>query len=125
MRLSLLCDAIRRDVLDASSDSNEEDSDEGRDSAYALEGSQAIQELEKPEDLISVLSDRTQYDTLLDGIADEQYKAAENTQKSVDFSGKTVTIDPILVHPPQFIERNGKLLMTTMAHTGASEQVDI
>lgn len=104
--MSLLCDAIRRDVLDASS---EDSSDNGRDSAYALEGSQAIEELEKPEDLISALSNEAHNDTLF-SITEE-----ESSQQSVDFSNQTVTIDPILLNPPQFIERNGKLLLTTMA----------
>lgn len=120
LRLSLLCDAIRRDVLDASSEE-----DNGRDSAYALEGSQAIEELEKPQDLISALSNEAHNDTLF-SITEEQYKAAESfTQQSVDFSNQTVTIDPILVNPPQFIERNGKLFVTSMAQKETSSQMDI
>ena len=99
--------------------------DEGRDSAYALEGSQAIEELEKPEDLISVLANGTSFDSIVaNGITEDQYKAVESTQQSVDFSGDTVVIDPNLINPPRFIESNGKLFVTSMAHPGATQEVD-
>ena len=99
--------------------------DEGRDSAYSLEASQAIEELEKPEDLISVLSNGTMYDSAIDAITEEQYRAAESTQQSVDFSGNTVIIDPNLINPPHFIEKNGRLFVTSMAPQAASQEVDV
>eukprot|EP00977_Amphora_coffeiformis_P008432 scaffold1912_cov167-Amphora_coffeaeformis.AAC.31 len=112
LRLSLLCDAIRRDVMDASSEGLSED---GRDSAYALEGSQAIDELEKPMDLINALSNGTHFETtfLSDVANDTQIDATQATQQSVDFSGDTVIIDPNLINPPQFIQRDGKLFVTS------------
>lgn len=108
--------------MDASSEGLQ---DEGRHSAYALEGSQAIEELEKPEDLISMLAKGTSFDAMVEnGITEDQYKAAESTQQSVDFTGNTVVIDPNLINPPRFIESNGKLFVTSMAHPGVSQEVD-
>ena len=118
--MSILCDAIRRDVLDASSEGFPDD---GRDSAYALEGSQAIEESENPKDLIQRLSNDTHYETNLDGITKVRFNAAEeSTQQSVDFSGDRVIIDPNLINPPQFIERNGKLFVTSVARPEATSR---
>ena len=106
--------------MDASSEGISED---GRDSAYALEGSQAIEELEKPEDLINVLANGTHFDVRSDPITEEQYKAAESTQQSVNFSGDRVIIDPNLINPPQFIQHDGNLYVTA-APNGVPQEVD-
>lgn len=92
--------------MDASSEGL---SDDGRDSAYALEGSQAIEELEKPTDLISALSNGTHFELNL-----QPQESTRDTQQSVGLSGDRVIIDPNLLNPPKFIERDGKLFVTTM-----------
>lgn len=98
--------------MDASS---EEFPDGGRDSAYALEASQAIEELEKPADLINMLSNGTLFDH-------ETHQV--NQQQSVDFSGDTVIIDPNLINPPAFIEQDGKLFVTSSAGIPSTSEFD-
>ena len=103
--------------MDASSEGLSEE--DGRDSAYALEGSQAIEELEKPMDLINALSNGTHFETnfLSDVVKDAQFDATHATQ-SVDFCGDTVVIDLNLINPLQFIQHDGKLFVTSMAPQG-------
>ena len=109
--------------MDASSEGLSED---GRDSAYALEGSQAIEECEKPMDLINTLSNGTHFETsfLSDVVNDTQFDATQANPHSVDFSGDTVIIDPNLINPPQFIQRDGKLFVTSIAAQGLSKDLD-
>ena len=115
--------------MDASSEGLSEDgslSEDGRDSAYALEGSQAIEELEKPMDLISALSNGTHFETNFHsgGVNDTQFDATQVNQQSVDFTGDTVLIDPNLINPPQFIEHHGKLFVTSMPTQGVPRDVE-
>ena len=96
--------------------STEEFPDGGRDSAYSLEASQVIEELEKPADLINMLSNGTMFD--------HEMPHEVNQQQSVDFSGDTVIIDPNLINPPAFIERDGKLFVTSSVGVPSAREFD-
>lgn len=106
-----MCDAIRRDVMEASEDLP----DGGRGSAYTLEGSQVLGETEKPEPLYDApaYGDRP---TALNGAKSKKSSDSTSTEHMIDPN----LIDPNLINPPTFIERDGKLFVSSKA-TGSND----
>lgn len=106
-----MCDAIRRDVLEVSE--AEGLTDDGRDSAYSLEASQVLEDS----------PDRSHLSfgaTAKEVVAGLELNGSMSRQSQVlDLSGDKIIIDPNLLNPPQFIEQNGKILLTTV--NGANE----
>lgn len=96
--------------------------DDGRDSAYSLEASQVLTDMDSSpkEDLVTALSAGAAQHEFTNSSFEVGPGASmmQHQILNLDLTGEKVIIDPNLINPPQFVERDGKLFVIANGANG-------